>query len=72
MAGGKQMNQLSSSLEAYPGASLEQSIDAAALWLATAPTVEQRRGAWNVLTKLVKLRSKERVDAMELEQGLDR
>jgi len=54
----------------YPGASLEQSIDAAALWLATATTVEERRGAWNVLQELVKQRKQDRVEAMEREQGL--
>lgn len=62
----------SSPLEAYPGASLEQSIDYAALRLSTAPTVAERRSAWNLLQTLVAMRSKERVAAMEREQGLSR
>ena len=51
---------------------LEQSIDAAALWLATAKTREQRVSACRVLEALVKARSAERVRQMELEQGLAR
>jgi hypothetical protein len=56
--------------EAFPGASLEQSIDATALWLSTAPTVEQRRSAWNLLRTLVRLRTESRVKQMEDERGI--
>ena len=53
-----------------PGATLEQSIDATALWLATAKTPQERRGAWNVLRELVSQRSAERIREMEKVQGL--
>lgn len=62
----------STSPEAYPGATLEQSIDYAALRLSTAPTVTERRSAWNLLQTLVRMRSKERVREMEVGQGIAR
>lgn len=58
--------------EAYPGASLEQSIDIAAHRLHTVKTIPERRSAWNLLQTLVRMRSKERVKQMEQEQGLAR
>lgn len=56
---------------ALSSAELERSIDAAALWLSTAQTVEQRRSAWNVLQTLVRMRSDARVREMEKERGID-
>lgn len=49
---------------------LEQAIDNATLWLVTAKTPDERRGAWNVLRELVSQRSAERVHEMEVAQGL--
>jgi hypothetical protein len=60
----------SSPCEAYPGSSLEQSIDHYAMVLATSPTPEGRRAAWNVLCELIRKRSPERVRDMEEAQGL--
>jgi hypothetical protein len=56
--------------EAYPGSSLEQSIDHYAMVLATSPTPEGRRAAWSVLCELIHQRSPERVRDMEEAQGL--
>lgn len=53
-----------------PGTSLENSIDAATLWLCTAKSRDQRRAAMSVLETLVKLRSDERVKEMEEARGL--
>lgn len=52
------------------GADLEQRIDYQALLLHTADTPEKRRAAWNELVRLHSLRSADRVEEMEKQQGL--
>lgn len=64
----------SSTPEAYPGATLDQSIDIAAMHLGVAKDPDERRSAWNLLRTLCNERSrnKERVRQMEVEQGIAR
>lgn len=50
--------------------SLEESIDFQALLLHTVDTTEARRQAWDELLRLRALRTAERVEEMEREQGL--
>lgn len=52
------------------GDHLEESIDIQALLLHTAETPEARRYAWNELLRLRALRTQERIEEMEREQGL--
>lgn len=49
---------------------LEAQIDFAALRLATVPTIEARRKAWDDLRELVQRRTPERVEEMERQRGL--
>lgn len=52
------------------GSTLEESIDFQALLLHTAETPEARRHAWNELLRLRAMRTAERIEEMECEQGL--
>lgn len=52
------------------GSDLEESIDFQALMLHTAETPQARRHAWNELLRLRSLRTAERIEEMEREQGL--
>jgi hypothetical protein len=52
------------------GDPLEASIDFQALMLHTAETPEERRLAWNELLRLRDMRTADRIEEMEREQGL--
>lgn len=57
---------------AYPADDLESRIDLQALLLHTAPTPDERRAAWDELTRLHAMRSPQRIAEMEGEAGLRR
>lgn len=55
---------------AYPADDLESRIDLQALLLHTAPTPDERRAAWDELTRLHAMRSPEKIQRMEEQRGL--